>query len=87
MKYKGLIIGIIVLSVVLLGIWLMTRPETLGNMNHTYTKSTTNKSTISFEGEAGDKVKFSFASNIENGELDIILYDSNGNKVYELDRA
>ncbi len=44
-------------------------------------------SAISFLGEDGDRIKFSLHSNLEVGELDIVLYDSNDNKVYELDRA
>ena len=56
-------------------------------MNQSYTEPVTNSSNISFLGEAGDKIKFSFASDIESGELDIVLYDSEENVVYELDRA
>ncbi len=33
------------------------------------------------------KIKFSFKSSVEAGELDIVLYDSDGNIVYELDKA
>lgn len=63
------------------------KPKPLGNMNYACTKPETSNSTISFSAEAGSKIKFSFASVIEDGELDIILYDSDGNQVYELDRA
>lgn len=87
MKKKGIMIGIIALAAVLLSAWLLTRPKTLGNMSHNYTEPTTSTSEISFDGEAGDKIKFSFASDIESGELDIILYDSQDNAVYELDSA
>lgn len=44
-------------------------------------------SNISFSGEAGEKIKFSFRSHIESGDLELVLYDSNGNAVYELDQA
>ena len=50
-------------------------------------EATTSNSNISFTGQAGEKIKFSFRSNIEDGELEIILYDSDGNAVYELDQA
>lgn len=56
-------------------------------MNHDYAEPTTSISDISFRGEAGGRIKFSFASDIKNGDLDMILYDSKGNVVYELDRA
>ena len=42
---------------------------------------------ISFSGEAGGRIKFSFKSDIISGDLDIALYDSAGNEVYVLDRA
>ena len=42
---------------------------------------------ISFSGEEGERIKFSFRSNIVNGELNMVLYDSAGNAVYTLDEA
>ena len=87
MKKKSIIIGIIVVIAVALGIWLLLRPKALGNMNFACSEPETSASNISFSGEAGDRIKFSFASNIENGDLDIILYDLKGNVVKELDRA
>ena len=87
MKKKSTIIGIVFLIVAFISLWLVNRPKTLGNMNQSYTEPVTNSSNISFLGEAGDKIKFSFASDIESGELDIVLYDSEENVVYELDRA
>lgn len=87
MKKKSIIIGIIVLAIILLSVWLLTRPKALGNINQTFTESETSSSDISFTGEAGDKIKFSFRSDIKNGSLEIVLYDSRGNAVYELDKA
>ena len=87
MKKKSTIIGIVFLIVAFISLWLVNRPKTLGNMNQSYTEPVTNSSNISFLGEAGDKIKFSFASDIESGELDMVLYDSEENVVYELDRA
>lgn len=59
----------------------------LGNINQDFTEPTTSTSNISFAGEENNKIKFSFRSNIESGELNIVLYDSNGNIAYELDKA
>lgn len=86
MKKKSIIIGIIVVLVAV-SVWLFTRADVLGNMNQDFAEPTTSTSNISFEGEADNKIKFSFRSNIERGELNIVLYDSNGSKVYELDKA
>ena len=38
-------------------------------------------------GEAGDKIKFSLKADRRNENLDVILYDSKGNAVYELASA
>lgn len=35
--------------------------------------------------KAGDRIKFSFAADKRHENLDMILYDSEGNAVYELD--
>lgn len=86
-KKNSIITVIILLIAIVLSIGLLTRPKVFGSMNHIYTTPTTNTSNISFRGESGDKIKFSFSSHIEQGNLDILLYDSKGNAVYELDKA
>ena len=85
MKY--IISGIIIVLVLSFGIYLINMPEKLGNINHSSASPEESVSDISFYGEAGDKIKFSFASNIEKGKLDITVYDSEGNVIKELDRA
>jgi hypothetical protein len=87
MRRKSIIIGIIIVIIAVISIYLLTRPIALGNINQSYSKETTSTSNISFLGTAGDKIKFSFRSNIVSGNLDIILYDSKGNEVYKLDKA
>lgn len=56
-------------------------------MNHSYAEPTTGSSNFSFSGETGERIKISFASDIKSGDLNIVLYDSNKNTVYELDKA
>lgn len=87
MKMKYIIIGIIAVLAVILSVWLLTRPKPLGNINHAYSEPETSISNISFSGEAGDRIKFSFRSDIKGGDLDLLLYDSDGNEVYKLDGA
>lgn len=87
MRKKSVIIGIIALVFILLGIWLLIRPKALGNINQVFAEPVTSTSNISFLGEAGDKIKFSFRSEIENGDLEIVLYNSDGNVAYVLDKA
>lgn len=84
MKKRYIIIGIIAIIAVILSAWLLTRPESLGNISHDYSEPETSVSNISFSGEAGDRIKFSFRSDIKSGNLDVLLYDSAGNQVYEL---
>lgn len=87
MKKKKILFVIVILVVVLSSIWFFTRPEVLGNMTQNFNGPTTNVTNISFSGEANEKIKFSYKSNVEAGELDIVLYDSDGDIVYELDKA
>lgn len=68
-------------------IWRLTRPEFLGNIDHTFSEPETGTSHITFSGEEGERIKFTFSSVVENGELDIFVYDSGQNVVKELDRA
>lgn len=87
MKKKIIILLSVVLIIVLLILWAFSRPESMGNITQKFSEPTTSSSDISFCGEANERIKLSFISNIESGELEIFLYDSNGNKVYELDKA
>ena len=87
MKKRNIIIGITVIIVAVISIYLITRPKILGNMSNSYSGQTTTSSDISFSVEAGEKIRFSFRSNIVSGDLDMVLYDSAGNEVYILDKA
>ncbi len=87
MKKKIILTGITVTAFLILAIYLFNRPQLLGNMKSSCTEQTTTTSDITFSGKAGDKIKFSFRSNIENGDLNMILYDSNNHAVYTLDQA
>lgn len=88
MKRRNIIIGVIgIVIIVLSGICFITRPNVLASMNHSYSQPETGISNVTFNAMAGDEIKISFESDIENGELDIILYDSQHNAVYQLDHA
>lgn len=87
MKKKGIIATVIVLIVVTAGVYLLSRPKPLGSMRNSYSEQTTTVSDIAFLGDANQKVRFSFRSDIVSGDLDIILSDSAGNEVYVLDQA
>lgn len=88
MKKKSILIGIVVIIfIATICTYVMNRPKELGNINHKYTEQMTSASDISFMGEAGDRIKFSFRSEIISGDLEIALCDSAGNEVYKLDRA
>ncbi|MGN1276595.1 MAG: hypothetical protein ACI4UK_06370 [Floccifex sp.] len=86
MKKKIMII-VIVVVLVLAGLWLAISPKALGNMKHSYDETTTSSSNFSFSGQENERIKFSFASNIESGNLVVTLRDSAGDVVYELDDA
>ena len=87
-KNKGMIaIAIVLLVLVMIGLRSVVVPGSLGNINRNYFNPETGSADISFTAQEGAKIKFSFASNVESGKLDIVLYDSESNAVYELDKA
>ncbi len=86
-KKNHIAMGLLVMMAFATGIWWYFRPAVLGNINHASTEPETSVSTISFSGEAGDRIKLSFQSTIENGNLDIVVCDAKGTVVKELDRA
>lgn len=87
MKKKNVIAGITTVVIIIIIAYLSTKPKILGNMNHSYSEQTTSNSEISFSGEPSDRIKFLFSSNIKHGDLDLVLYDSDGKMVYQLDKA
>ena len=90
MKRKCLTLGAgIGIAAMALTIWLLNRPEILGNINHSFSASepASDTSTISFLAEEGDQIRLYFASEIERGDLEIIVYDSAGDLVENLDKA
>lgn len=87
MKKGPIAAGLIVVIAFAAGIWLTFRPAVLGNINRACTEPETSISTISFSGEAGDRIKLSFRSSIEDGNLEIVVYNAKGTVVKELDRA
>ena len=87
MKKKTIIISSIIILAILANIWILTRPKPLGNINYSAAKPATNNSNILFPGKTGEKIKFSFESDIKSGNLDIELTDSKGNVVYNLGKA
>lgn len=91
MKKKSTIIAIaVVIMIVVFGggwLWMRARSRVLGNMNLAFAEPVTSASNVSFKGEAGDKIKIKFSADKRNENLEIFLYDSEGNAVYELDNA
>lgn len=88
MKQKFFVVcGISLATILIVIVYIMERPHTLGNIQCKFTKPISNSNTFSFSAEAGDKLKISFSSKIEEGTLDIYLYDSAENIVHELDYA
>ena len=86
-KYIILISFILAVTAGIIGVYLLTRPTVLGNMSNEYSKQVTTTSDISFAGEAGNKIKFVFESDVISGNLDMTLYDADGTAVYTLDNA
>lgn len=69
MKKKIILTGITIAAFVVLAIYLLNRPQLLGNMGNNYTEHTTTTSEISFSGRTGDIIRFSFQSDIKDGDF------------------
>lgn len=77
-----------VFALILAGIlFFFLQPQPLGNMGRSYEVPTMDRSTFSFSREAGERIRFVFMSDVKSGNLDIVLYDSQGTAVYKLDQA
>lgn len=83
----GAITAVIIVLALVITTYLLHRPQLLGNMSHRFSEQTTTVSDITFTGNAGDRIKFSFRSDVKGGDLDMVLYASDGSIAYELDRA
>ena len=77
----SVLVGIIVI------IFLLLKRKTVGNMNNNIKEIKTSKSSFSFSGNKGDRIKVSLRTTVTHGTIDFILTDSSGNVVKELDRA
>lgn len=86
-KYIILIAFVLVAAAGITGVYLLNQPAVLGNMSNEYSEPVTTASTISFAGKTGNTIKFVFESDVISGNLDMTLYDSDGNAVYTLDSA
>lgn len=88
MKKKTILTAVVLAATAIgLSIWLQTRHELLGNLNHRYATPETSTASFSFAADAGDEIKFSFASSVKGGDLNILLYDPAGTVVGELPGA
>lgn len=90
MKKKYLVIDIgIGIAVAAVAVWLLTRPKVLGNINHSFSSQApaSDTSTITFFAEEKERLRLYFASEIQQGDLDIALYDSAGNLVKNMGKA
>ena len=87
MKKKQIVLCAIIAIIVVVGALLLLRPKALGNINESFDEPETSASEFSFAAEKGERVKFSFRSDIKAGELEIVVYDSAGNEIYVLDHA
>ena len=67
--------------------FMLLFPQHSGNMSRSFTEPETGCCDVIFYCKPTDKIKISLSSDIKSGSLDIVIYDSDGNMVEELDRA
>ncbi len=87
MKKKTIAICAIVVVVFVFGVLLLLKPKAICNIDKAYTSATSNSSAVTFQADKGDRIKFSFRSEINAGDLEIIVYSSDGSVIYVLDHA
>ena len=87
MNKKAVLIWGIAVIVALLGVWLTGQPATLGSMRREAASAQTCTSDITFSLQAGQRIRFTFSSDVQSGELELVLYDSDGTMVFVLDHA
>jgi hypothetical protein len=91
MLKSKILLGGCVLAALAILVYLFAASKAVGNMSDRCDAPATTTSTLSFPGENGDRFRFVFESQVESGDLDIVLYDSAGNKVdaeaLDFDRA
>ena len=59
----------------------------MGNINGSYFEPETRGSEVSFFAEAGRKLRIVLNSDVKGGELDIEVYNSDGEKVFTVDNG
>ncbi|MGN0618311.1 MAG: PPC domain-containing protein [Ruminiclostridium sp.] len=59
----------------------------MGNIHGSYSEPETRGSDVSFYAEAGRKLKIVLNSDVKGGELDITVYNSDGENVFTLDNG
>ena len=88
---KKLIIVLIVIALIAGLIFaapaIMNFMNWMGNINGSYSEPETSGSEVSFYAEAGRKLKIVLNSDVNGGELDITVYNSDGENVFTLDNG
>ncbi len=95
MKKKTILICFVVLVFIVLGGWMSLKSKLFSRISKSYVgemslsvdEKTTSSNSITFKASKNDKLKFSFKSNINSGDLEVVLYNSNKEQVYSLDQA
>ena len=59
----------------------------MGNINGSYSEHETSGSEVNFFAEAGRKLRIVLKSDVKGGELDIEVYNSDGEKVFTVDNG
>lgn len=87
-RYPAICAGIGIAAAAV-AIYLLTRPKVLGNINHSFSSSEpmSDTSAITFFAEEKDWIRLYLVSDVQQGDLDIAIYDSAGNLAKELDKA
>ncbi|MGN0656796.1 MAG: PPC domain-containing protein [Ruminiclostridium sp.] len=82
-----LIVIVLIAGLIFAAPAIMNFMNWMGNINGSYSEPETSGSEVSFYAEAGRKLKIVLNSDIKGGELDITVYNSDGENVFTLDNG
>lgn len=80
----GIVIGVAALTICAR---LLICPKSLGNIRRFFAEAETGNSCVTFTVNSGDRLRLCFRSDIDGGELNVIIYNADGERVKDMGYA
>lgn len=79
--------GVLTAAVILLAVWLFTRPQPLAEIHRSFSSPETGSASASFTAGPGDGIRFRMSTRTESGAMEVSLLDESGALVYSFGSA